>query len=51
MKKDEILKRELPDYLSKIGVNPKKNFNCLNPNHDDKSPSMAYDSKREKVHC
>lgn len=51
MKNDEILKRELPDYLSKIGVNPKKNFNCLNPNHDDKNPSMAYDSKREKVHC
>ena len=51
MQSDEILKRELPDYLSKIGVNPKKNFNCLNPNHDDKNPSMAYDSKREKVHC
>lgn len=51
MKNDEILKRELPDYLSKIGVNPKKNFNCLNPNHNDKNPSMAYDSKREKVHC
>lgn len=51
MKNDEILKQKLPDYLSKIGVNPKKNFNCLNPNHDDKSPSMAYDSKREKVHC
>lgn len=51
MENNEILKRELPDYLSKIGVNPKENFNCLNPNHDDKNPSMAYDSKREKVHC
>ena len=23
----------------------------MNPDHDDKNPSMSYDSNREKVHC
>lgn len=48
---EEQLKQKLPDYLAKIGVDTKKNFRCLNPNHADEHPSMAYDSKRDKVHC
>ncbi len=38
----------LVDYL---GINIKKNFNCLNPDHQDQNPSMSYHSKRDKVHC
>lgn len=51
MDSEEQLKQRLPEYLAKIGVDTRKNFRCLNPGHDDKTPSMAYDSKRNKVHC
>ena len=26
-------------------------FRCLNPEHEDKHPSMSFDKKRQKVHC
>lgn len=29
----------------------KKNFHCLNPEHEDRHPSMSYDPKRGVVHC
>ena len=45
------IKDKLPDYLSLIGLSTQKNFTCLNPEHDDKNPSMAYDAKNERVHC
>ena len=37
----QLLKRKLPDYVASIiGHNPGKNgFHCLNPNHNDQSPS------------
>lgn len=47
----ELVKSYLPDYLRSKGINIRKNFNCLNPDHTDKNPSMSYDSKRNKVHC
>lgn len=48
--KDEI-KKHLKDYLEEIGVNTARPFTCLNPQHDDKHPSMSYDDKRKIVKC
>lgn len=50
MNTDELKKR-LPEYLEQIGEPLNKNFVCLNPNHNDHNPSMAYDSKHERVKC
>lgn len=47
----EEIKTHLKDYLEEKGLNTKKLFNCLNPQHDDKNPSMSYDDKKEIVHC
>jgi hypothetical protein len=47
----ERLKLKLPDYLDNRGIKLRRKFNCLNPDHDDKNPSMSYDKKRNKVHC
>ena len=49
--KKEYLKERLTDYLEEKNINIRKNFNCLAPDHDDLNPSMAYDRKRNKVHC
>lgn len=47
---DEI-KKHLQDYLDELGINIHKPFTCLNPQHDDKHPSMSYDDKRNIVKC
>lgn len=47
---DEI-KAHLKDYLEEKGLNTRKLFTCLNPQHDDKHPSMSYDDKRNIVKC
>lgn len=39
------LKEMLPQYLDMIGVSTKKPFHCLNPEHDDRNPSMSFDAK------
>jgi replicative DNA helicase len=54
MNRDEakaIVKSYLPEYLTSKGLSLKGKFNCLNPDHADRTPSMQYDSKRNKVHC
>lgn len=48
--KNEI-KRHLGQYLEETGRSTKKLFNCLNPSHEDKNPSMSYDPKRNIVKC
>lgn len=45
------IKNHLKDYLEDLGINTSKPFNCLNPQHDDKNPSMSYDPKRNIVKC
>lgn len=45
------LRHHLVDYLHMHGINPRRRFRCLNPQHLDQNPSMGYDPKREKVHC
>jgi replicative DNA helicase len=46
-----IVKDKLEEYLAKKGINTKKNFSCLNPNHEDKNPSMAYHEETKRVKC
>lgn len=45
------IKGQLKSYLTGQGIDIKKPFRCLNPDHPDKTPSMSYDPSREKVHC
>lgn len=47
----EYIKEGIEDYLRRQGINPRKPFRCLNPEHPDSNPSMSYDRKRNKVHC
>lgn len=50
-RKEEI-KFLLKDYLEKIlGIDIRKNFKCLNPEHDDKTPSMSYKVDGNYVKC
>ena len=48
---ETTVKGYLEQYLRDKGINTKKEFRCLNPNHTDNSPSMSYDKRRNKVHC
>lgn len=49
----DYAKTKIAEYLtSNFSVKlTKKNFRCVNPTHEDKKPSMSYDSRRYKVHC
>lgn len=47
----DTLRPYLFDYLRARGINPRRRFRCLNPDHLDRNPSMAYDARRHKVHC
>lgn len=48
---EATVKGYLEDYLRGQGINTRKPFNCLNPEHTDSNPSMSYDRKRNKCHC
>ena len=37
----EKLKPKLADYLELKGINTRKNFTCIHPDHDDEKPSMG----------
>ena len=41
----------LDSYLRSKGIDPRRRFRCLNPDHYDRDPSMGYDARRHKVHC
>ena len=47
------LQEQIEGYLSYRGINPKKEFSCLNPAHPDRNPSMGIvkKGKPHKVHC
>ena len=47
----DTLRPYLFDYLRARGIDPRRRFRCLNPDHLDRNPSMAYDARRHKVHC
>lgn len=45
-------KTMLPDYLAqKHGVDIKEPFTCLNPDHEDRHPSMSYWAKNDICKC
>ena len=49
------LRPRIDEYLRMkgidIGPGGKKPFLCLNPDHNDRHPSMSLDSRRHRVHC
>lgn len=51
MQNRSSLKHALPRWLTDHGIPLKKPFRCLNPAHIDAHPSMAYNPKKEYVHC
>lgn len=48
--KQEI-KKHLKDYLEETGRKTEGLFTCVNPSHEDNTPSMSYDEEKEAVHC
>lgn len=47
----EQLRGCLVDYLGQKGLNPRKPFSCLNPEHPDRHPSMSFNPHNNTVHC
>jgi replicative DNA helicase len=47
----EYIKGQLENYLYRKGINTRRPFKCFNPAHEDHSPSMSFDKKRNKAHC
>ena len=49
------VKSRLKEYLRSIGINPDKQFTCLNPDHADRHPSMGVmEGKKDglpRCHC
>ncbi|MBR1604314.1 MAG: AAA family ATPase [Synergistaceae bacterium] len=45
------LKGCLKDYLETRGIDTRQNFRCLNPDHEDKHPSMGFNANKNQVHC
>ena len=44
-------KEHLEELLQQQGINTRNLFRCLNPDHEDRNPSMGYDPKAQKAHC
>lgn len=50
--KKEAAKAALQDYLEEVhGINTRQPFRCLNPEHEDKHPSMAFDRAHNRCVC
>lgn len=47
----EYIRAQLEDYLQGKGINTSRPFNCLNPEHPDRNPSMSFDRRRNKCKC
>ena len=50
----EYVRQHLKEYLEYQGIDTRRNFKCINPNHQDNTPSMSYNEKnvqRPYVHC
>ena len=47
----DALKKMLPNWLQEHGYPLKRSFRCLNPDHEDKHPSMRYFAQTQTVHC
>lgn len=44
-------KAHLEELLQQQGINTRHPFRCLNPEHEDKHPSMSYDPKTQRAKC
>ncbi len=47
----QVVRGGLEGYLRNKGINTRRAFRCLNPEHDDTHPSMSFDPKRNKCKC
>lgn len=48
----QYIKEHLEEYLESRGIDPRKPFRCLNPDHNDRHPSMSVDkSSSSGPHC
>ena len=49
----DALKQKLPEYMAMYGVQlkPNKNILCINPTHNDTTPSMGYKADEHYLHC
>ena len=47
----DTVKGYLEDYLRGKGINTRKPFNCLSPDHNDTHPSMSYDRRGQRCKC
>lgn len=51
-KRKAAAKLALANYLEHVhGIDVNKPFNCLNPKHEDRNPSMAYDKQNNRCIC
>lgn len=46
-----FIKPQLEGYLKDKGIDTRRPFNCLNPAHQDKNPSMSLDREHNQAHC
>ena len=45
-------KESLEAYLENVhGIDTRRNFHCLNPEHEDHHPSMGFDRKNHRCVC
>ena len=50
--KKALAKESLEFYLEEMhGIDTRRNFNCLNPDHADYHPSMAFDRRNNRCVC
>ena len=47
----EAVKGRIEEYLQQKGINTRKSFCCLNPEHADSNPSMSLDRKHSRAKC
>ena len=47
----ETAKGMIEAYLQQRGINTRKAFSCLNPQHADSNPSMSLDRKHNRAKC
>ncbi|RAZ02968.1 hypothetical protein C8322_13770 [Acinetobacter sp. SM1B] len=49
----DALKQKLPEYIAMYGIQlkPNKNILCINPAHNDTTPSMGYKADEHYLHC
>jgi Replicative DNA helicase len=47
----QYARAQIESYLQAKGIDTRKDFTCLSPDHADRNPSMKFDRARMQVHC